>query len=82
MWLLGGEPWIEYRTRCDLLGEAEDNPQVIAARQSMLADTRVRGLIDELSAWPGVTLSSHKSASQSFHKRIGSSDRRRHPRAG
>jgi hypothetical protein len=34
----------------------------------MLADPRVRTLIDELSTWPGVTISSHKSASQPFHR--------------
>ena len=34
-WLLQGEAWIEYRTRIDLLGEPETNPQVVTARKSM-----------------------------------------------
>lgn len=67
-WLLSGEPWIEYRTRIELLGQSEDEPDVAAARQLMLADPRVRNLIDELSTWPGVSISSHKSASQPFHR--------------
>src|SRR4030066_331846 len=27
-WLLAGEPWVEYRTRLDLLGQSEKDPQV------------------------------------------------------
>ena len=67
-WLLEGEPWIEYRTRLDLLGQSENDPNVKAARKSMLADAQIRGLIGELSGWPGTVISSHKSASQPFHK--------------
>lgn len=67
-WLLAGEPWIEYRTRLDLLGQSENDPNVKAARKSMLADSRIRNLICELSGWPGTVISSHKSASQPFHK--------------
>ncbi|MEW6241648.1 MAG: hypothetical protein AB1564_12640 [Chloroflexota bacterium] len=67
-WLLQGEPWIEYRTRVDLLNQKEDDPQVIAARKKMLADPKIRALLAELSDWPGRVLSSHRSASQAFHK--------------
>lgn len=67
-WLLQGEPWIEYRTRVDLLGQREDNPQVVAARETMLADSKIKALLTELRDWPGTVLNSHKSASQSFHK--------------
>jgi len=67
-WLLEGESWIEYRTRVDLLGEAEDALQVKSARRSMLTDLRVERLLEELSAWPGKVISSHKSAGQPFHK--------------
>jgi hypothetical protein len=38
-WLLEGEPWIEYRTRLDLLGQSEQDPQVMSARKAMLANT-------------------------------------------
>ena len=67
-WLLQGEPWIEYRTRVDLLEQPKNNPQVIAARQAMLADPKINALLTELTGWPGTVLNSHKSASQLFHK--------------
>lgn len=67
-WLLEGEPFVEYRTRLDLLAQSEDDEAVRAARRGMLADLRVASLIDELSAWPATVLSSHKSSSQPFHK--------------
>lgn len=67
-WLLSGEPWVIYRTRLDLLGQPETDPQVQAARQAMLAHPLVQGLVSELSAWPGPPVSSHKSAGQLLHK--------------
>lgn len=67
-WLLAGEPFVEYRTRVDLLGQPESNPAVKAARQRMLADVSFVQLVDELSAWPGSVVSNHKSAGQLFHK--------------
>ncbi len=67
-WLLEGEPWIEYRTRLDLLGQSEEDPEVSSARAAMLASAPVQGLIAELSGWPGTVISSHKSAGQPFHK--------------
>ncbi len=67
-WLLEGEPWIEYRTRLDLLGQSEKEPQVASARQAMLDNNGVRNLVNELSDWPGTVISSHKSAGQPFHK--------------
>jgi hypothetical protein len=67
-WLLEGEPWIEYRTRLDLLGEPEDDPLVVSARRHMLAYPWVQNLMAELSLWPGTVISSHKSAGQPFHK--------------
>lgn len=67
-WLLEGEAFIQYHTRTDLLGQAEDEPQVSAARQAMLAQPLVRELIEDLQNWPGTVISSHKSASQPFHK--------------
>jgi hypothetical protein len=67
-WLLKSEPWIEYRTRVDLLEQPETDPQVISARKAMLADPKVKALLAKLTDWPGTVLNSHKSASQSFHK--------------
>ncbi len=67
-WLLEGEPWVEYRTRLDLLGQSEGEPQVALAREGLLADPRVLALLAELLRWPGTVISSHKSAGQPFHK--------------
>ena len=67
-WLLEGEPFIEYRTRRDLLGQSENEPQVLSVRKAMLASPPVQNLVVELSGWPGTVISSHKSASQPFHK--------------
>ena len=67
-WLLQGEPWVEYRTRVDLLGQSESDPQIIAARRAMLADLKIKALLAELADWPGTVLNSHRSASQPFHK--------------
>jgi hypothetical protein len=67
-WLLEGDAWIQYRTRVDLLGQDEADPQVRAARKAMLADPRIQSLLTELNDWPGAVLNSHKSASQPFHK--------------
>ena len=73
-WLLEGEPWIEYRTRRDLLGQSEQDPLVRSARSAMLANAQVQNLLAELSGWPGTVISSHKSASQPFHKLTFSAD--------
>ncbi len=67
-WLLTGEAYIEYRTRLDLLGQAPDDPLVLSARSALLADQKVRALVEELSNWPGTVIASHKSAGQPFHK--------------
>ncbi|MBI5840685.1 MAG: hypothetical protein HZB19_11345 [Chloroflexi bacterium] len=67
-WLLQSEPWIEYRTRVDLLEQTERDPKVAAARKAMLADPKIHSLIAELTNWPGAVLNSHRSASQPFHK--------------
>jgi len=67
-WLLDGEPFVEYRTRLDLLGQSSADARVRAARQAMLADPRVVALLHDLAGWPGMVIASHKSASQPFHK--------------
>ena len=67
-WLLDGPPWVQYRARVDLLDQAETDPEVETARQAMLADPQVRGLVAELGEWPGSPLTSHKSAGHLLHK--------------
>lgn len=61
-WLLEGEPWVAYRTRVDLLDQPEDDPQVLADRQAMIAHPTIQGLVAELREWPGTILKSHKNA--------------------
>lgn len=67
-WLLEGEPWVQYRTRLDLLGQGEHEPAVATARQAMLAHPQVQALLGELAQWPGAVLNSHKSAGLLMHK--------------
>jgi hypothetical protein len=67
-WLLKGESFVEYRTRIDLLEQSENDPQVINSRKKMINDPKIQLLLSELKSWPGTVLSSHKSASQPFHK--------------
>jgi hypothetical protein len=62
------EPWVILRPLIDLENRAQDDPQVILAHQQTLQDPFIISLIDELQAWPGLVLSSHKSASQHYHK--------------
>ncbi len=67
-WLLKGEPFVEYRTRIDLLGQSENEPDVVYARRAMIAQPGIQSILRELKNWPGIVLNSHKSASQPFHK--------------
>jgi hypothetical protein len=67
-WLLDGPPWVEYRTRIDLLGQSESDPDVTAARLAMLADQQVKALVKGLHAWPGGTLKRHNDADHALHK--------------
>jgi hypothetical protein len=67
-WLLEGEPFVEYRTRLDLLRQPSNDAPVRVVREAMLADPRLAVLLDELAEWPGTVIASHKSASQPFHR--------------
>jgi hypothetical protein len=67
-WLLEGEPWVEYRTRVDLLKQSENKPEVVRARKEMIDHPKIQLLLEELKNWPGIVLNSHKSARQPFHK--------------
>ena len=67
-WLLSASPWVQYRTRRDLLGQPEDDPAVSTARGAMLAHPLVHGLVNDLADWPRPVLNSHKSAGHPLHK--------------
>ena len=67
-WLLSSLPYVEYRTRLDILTQPETDRAVIAARKGMLEDPKIKKLIAEVADWPGTVMSNHKSAGHSLHK--------------
>lgn len=69
-WLLEGPPWVQYRTRLDLLGQVNDDDQVIAARKSMIAHSQIQRLLNELAEWPGPVLTRHNDAKLLLHKLV------------
>jgi hypothetical protein len=50
-WLLEGEPWVEYRTRVDLLKQSESEPEVLGARKRMISCPKIQLLLEELINW-------------------------------
>jgi hypothetical protein len=73
-WLLEGPPWVQYRTRIDLLGQSESNSEVVHARQAMLAHPQIQSLLSELKTWPGPALKRHNDAGHLLHKLVFVSD--------
>ncbi|MBN2238839.1 MAG: hypothetical protein JW712_03615 [Dehalococcoidales bacterium] len=69
-WLLDGPPWVEYRTRIDLLDQDETEPEVIRARQAMIDHPLIRGLVEELSVWPWKTNVRLSNAAYPMHKLV------------
>jgi len=51
-----------------MLGQSENEPEVAQARKEMISQQGIQVILQELKNWPGIVLSSHKSASQPFHK--------------
>jgi hypothetical protein len=68
LWLLEGPPWVQYRTRVDLLGQNENASPVVEARKDTLNHPQVQEIQDELIQWPGLPLKSHKDAKHPIHK--------------
>ncbi|MBN1192008.1 MAG: hypothetical protein JXA46_19810 [Dehalococcoidales bacterium] len=73
-WLLEGPPWIQYLTRTDLLGQPDNAPETVSARQSMLEHPSVKALVRELEIWPGPPLKRHNDANHLLHKLVFLSD--------
>jgi hypothetical protein len=69
-WLLQGPPWVEYRTRVDLLDQPEDTPEVKKARQAMLEHPQIQEMITGLAGWSGYSLKRHNDASHMLHKLV------------
>jgi hypothetical protein len=67
-WLLkNGEPWVRYRTLLDLVDCPEDDPDVIKAREAMLAHPLVQELVEKAAGWPGYPLGRHNDAKHPLH---------------
>ena len=73
-WLLDGEPWVQYRTRRDLLKQPESHDGVKEARAAMIEHPQVQSLVKELAEWPGSPLKNHKSAGLLLHKLVFAAD--------
>lgn len=69
-WLLSSSPYVEYRTRVNLLAQSESDPLVISARKSMLDLPMISNLIKEITGWPGPVMVNHKSAGHPLHKLV------------
>jgi len=67
-WLIDGPVWARYRARIDLLGQAENDHEVLADRRELIGHPQVRELIAELADWPGRMLTNHKDAAHPLHK--------------
>jgi hypothetical protein len=62
------DPWVRFRTLQDLCGLPGYDPRVAGARSEILRHPLIEKTFSEVAAWPGVVLSSHKSAGQLYHK--------------
>ncbi len=69
-WLMGGPPWVQYRTRIDLLGQLENDAEVAATRKAMLTHPDIQMLLSELVRWPGSALKRHNEAGHLLHKLV------------
>jgi hypothetical protein len=69
-WLLNNQPWVEYRTRIDLLHQDENEPALVASRRACVEHEKVRDLLASLANWPGPALKSHKSAGHPLHQLV------------
>jgi hypothetical protein len=68
-WLLDSdEPWTRYRTLVDLLDCLEDDPEVQAARASMLAHPQIQTMMAETATWGERPLKRHNDASHPIYK--------------
>lgn len=67
-WLTGSEPWVEYRTRLDLLGQSGDDQNVIDAVNRMMKHPKISGFITDLYSWDEQIVNNHKNAGLLLHK--------------
>jgi hypothetical protein len=67
-WLLEGEPFVQYRTRLDLLGQVENAPEVQLIRKEMVNSQKIQQVLQELNTWQKTVLTNHKNAGHPIHR--------------
>ena len=68
-WLLEGEPWVELRTRLDLLGEDARSVAVRDAYEAMVAHPEIAALCRQvMDAWAQEIVTSHKKADLAYQR--------------
>jgi len=67
-WLLAGPPWVQYRTRIDLLGQSSESPGMLSTRRLILEHPKVSGILRDLMDWPGYPIKRHNDANHPIHK--------------
>ncbi|NMC11269.1 MAG: hypothetical protein GYA34_00120 [Chloroflexi bacterium] len=67
VWLLEGDPWVEYNTRINLLCQPETDAEVKAARQAMINAPQIKQFVEDLQGWPWKVLNNHKNAGHPIH---------------
>ena len=66
--LLEGEPWVQFGTRVDLLGQDPEKDEALAARKSIAAHPLIQSIIGELEGWQEEAITNHKKAGTWQHK--------------
>ena len=67
-YLLSSDPWVEYRTRIDLLSQSVNDIEVINARERMLKHPQIKAIINDITELPRPILKRHNDAGHSIHK--------------
>ena len=67
-WLLNAEPWVEYKTRLDLIGQSPESNDIISAKKKMINNPQIKSLLKEVQKWPNPPLKRHNDASHPIHK--------------
>ena len=66
--LLESDPWVQFGTRVDLLGEDPEKGEALAARKNIAAHPLIQQIIGELESWQDEVITNHKKAGSWQHK--------------
>jgi len=67
-WLEGGESWVRYRTKLDLLLSDNRDPIVLHEYNDLISDPKILNLVKEVEDWPGKAISKHNDPKLLLHK--------------